>query len=1087
MAVEPRRIALSDPLRSSPPRFVVGGQVSQVTSGDIKMYEWRRDKEEMGMVGIQTDIGQIRAMAWSPSPSYRNLLATGLSNGRTVIYNVAPSTLALPLTPNNPATVVASLTIKHTRPVTSISFSSLDANYIATGLERHRSDYSLLIWDISDAVAASGISVDGDDQWRRPEGDNAELSVSNPSAKVKTVVSEPRAIQQYCPSEQVNSVSFVPRTTQHLLASSSNKTIRLFDLRTPSYTTGTNAAAGAGAGTGTGANSPREPHGGASMAGASSQWLTRAVHDITPNPDDTNIFASYEITPGTANSVVKLWDVRRVGYEVLSFDVPGGGVMGLKWTEKGDKLGVGTKEGGVGLWEVINGRRMEDEKVVEEWMTLGGMRQIVKPRPNLHSFAFASGKGGDGDVMFVLKDGTIGIGPIGSAPVVRSGPRGDIAVATPSIRILDPDVPLEKAQGETTHDQEHTRPPTPTEHVPDDFDASHRANRFQLAPERVAKLIAERSRSASPAPGAKATSANAMMRSFMGGERKWYEEGANAERLVDEREELIGGWEGWRRVLGSDVGVVMRRRAMEGYGLSDLLLNAAVATRHPGKERIAGIWEFIDHLTRSMSPAISNSRGYNLTHLGIFPIWTGAGVVDTVEPSSPTSVRSGSTLVDPPNPYRAHEPVRQGSAAWNALSQVPFPHSRHSTTSTPGNDTPPRSRKASERRGQSQELDIDPDYLSAVHNLNQHRSELGGVGKPGVVPAALGGHRTELRKLILSICGENGEGGKEEVERLGATGQRTKAAFKAYFAGDEAGTVSNLMASEDQHHRLLGATIAGFMAQSASARGSEFFNSHWQRLVTKVDEPFIRAILTRIGGEDWEEVLGEEGVPLLDRIAVGVHHMDDREFESFLRRRMNRCTRSNSLHLLALTGFSSPAVSLLSRHLARTGDLQTVAILSAFFPQHRLSKSERDTVERWREDYRDMLDSWGMWGERCEYDVKWGEVARHISGAGAHTSGHGHADGKGGSCPVCNNPLSKDTEERLHRKNAVRGTINVGWPSERTTVCMYCQAPLPRCVICLTHVDPHHPPPSDNDYVGHVTDTIDAAYVCCLTCRHGAY
>lgn len=87
----------------------------------------------------------------------------------------------------------------------------------------------------------------------------------------------------------------------------------------------------------------------------------------------------------------------------------------------------------------------------------------------------------------------------------------------------------------------------------------------------------------------------------------------------------------------------------------------------------------------------------------------------------------------------------------------------------------------------------------------------------------------------------------------------------------------------------------------------------------------------------------------------------------------------------------------------------------------------------------------------------------------------------------CNNPLSVDTEHRLHQKHAMRGTPSVGWPSERTTVCVYCQAPLPRCVICLLHVDPHRPPVDDGERPGHVTDTIDSAYVFCLTCRHGGH
>ncbi|WVF65929.1 hypothetical protein IAT40_000667 [Kwoniella sp. CBS 6097] len=1078
-ANELRRIALSDPLSSTPSRFVVGGQVSQVVSGDVKLYEWKREKGEMDMVGLQTDVGQIKAMAWCPLPTHRNILAAGLSNGKTHLLSLSPSTLSLALSASSSAqtstSTIATLNVKYSRPVTSISFSPLDPNYVATGYERHRSEYSLLIWDIADALAASQLPPDGDDDndghsWERPmAGGEHRLSVTNLTAKVNTNPSDPKHIQHYCPSEHVNSVAFMPRSTHQLLASVSGKTIRLFDLRTPSPSAG-------------GSTTPRDPPASASTAGASHQWFTRAVNGLTPDPVNEHCFASYEITPGggPVNSVVRLWDSRKSGHELLNFDVPGG-IVGMEWMKGRDGLlGIGTKDKGVGLWEIIEGKRVEEEKVVEEWITLGGMRQIVKPKQNLHSFAFAYSDKGEGDVMFVLRDGTIGVGPISSAPIFASGPQGDVAICTPSIRVLDPDLIPDSDQPEQPPSPK-SPPPTARSDLLEENDNAYRANRFQLAPERVTQLIAERSRSASPAFGTPVSGMTPF--GSVNGLREWYE---TKEKLVDSNEELIGGWEGWRRANGNDVGVVMRRRALEGYGLDDLLLNAAIATRHPGKERLAGIWEFVDHLTRVMSPALSSHRGYNLTHHGVFPIWF--GVTNEHHPSSPSSIYSTATLQD--NVHHHQPPARSGSAAWTALksqSSGSIPHSRQTSSPMPGSSTPTRERKASDRRGE-REPEVDRDYAQAIEILNERRREAGGVGRPGVVRAAVGGQRTEMRKLILAVCGENGESAKEETDRLVDSGQRTKAAFRAYFAGDEAATVSILMASEDQNHRLLGSTIAGFMSQSASARGSDFFNSHWHGLVNRVDDPFVRAILSRIGGDDWESVLEEEGIPLLDRVAVGVQHLDDKEFTSFLRGRFfTRLIRSASLHLLALSGLATPGVSLLSRYLARTGDLQSVALLSALFPTAKLDKNERETIERWKEGYRDMLDSWGMWGERCAFDVKWGEIQR---GFGAGSSPFSEKDKIGGEkCPVCNNTLTKESESRLHRKHAVRGNVNVGWPSERTTTCMYCSSALPRCVICLMHVDPQRPPPpqGESDRVDHVSDTIDAAYVCCLTCRHGGH
>lgn len=70
---------------------------------------------------------------------------------------------------------------------------------------------------------------------------------------------------------------------------------------------------------------------------------------------------------------MKVWDTRRPGVELLSFDVAHGGVVGMQWIEDGSALAVGLKEGGVGVWSVVDGR-YEGERA-EEWVTLGGMRQ----------------------------------------------------------------------------------------------------------------------------------------------------------------------------------------------------------------------------------------------------------------------------------------------------------------------------------------------------------------------------------------------------------------------------------------------------------------------------------------------------------------------------------------------------------------------------------------------------------------------------------------------------------------------------------------------------------------------------------------
>jgi hypothetical protein len=55
-----------------------------------------------------------------------------------------------------------------------------------------------------------------------------------------------------------------------------------------------------------------------------------------------------------------------------------------------------------------------------------------------------------------------------------------------------------------------------------------------------------------------------------------------------------------------------------------------------------------------------------------------------------------------------------------------------------------------------------------------------------------------------------------------------------------------------------------------------------------------------------------------------------------------------------------------------------------------MTLGEKELVKRWREGYRDLLDSWGMWGERVSFDLAWVAIGSQL-GEGDDDGG---ADGK---------------------------------------------------------------------------------------------
>ena len=84
---------------------------------------------------------------------------------------------------------------------------------------------------------------------------------------------------------------------------------------------------------------------------------------------------------------------------------------------------------------------------------------------------------------------------------------------------------------------------------------------------------------------------------------------------------------------------------------------------------------------------------------------------------------------------------------------------------------------------------------------------------------------------------------------------------------------NGIVGSQDQ---LLSATIAGFISHSQSSRATNLLDS-WRVMINHINDPYARIILSKIGGEEWDSVLKEEAVPILDRIGIAVCNLSDDE------------------------------------------------------------------------------------------------------------------------------------------------------------------------------------------------------------------
>lgn len=211
---------------------------------------------------------RLQCFAWSPDPVLDDLVAVGFSNGRVDLLRFQCSKHARTSPP-------VSLPARNTRACNTLAFSPANSNYLAVGLDKVRSDPSLVIWDIQSALPALSLdpsspsALDGRILPNLPRGDGTPRSGA-----------DSRVVQQHAPAEIVSTLSWIPNSPQLLLAGVSHRWLQLFDLRSPT----------------------------SAILKAASK-----VHGIATDPFDSNRVACY------SDGIVSIWDIRRFTQPMLTF------------------------------------------------------------------------------------------------------------------------------------------------------------------------------------------------------------------------------------------------------------------------------------------------------------------------------------------------------------------------------------------------------------------------------------------------------------------------------------------------------------------------------------------------------------------------------------------------------------------------------------------------------------------------------------------------------------------------------------------------------------------------------------------------
>ncbi|EKM54852.1 uncharacterized protein PHACADRAFT_29989 [Phanerochaete carnosa HHB-10118-sp] len=968
-------------------KFLVGGS-SQVT-----LYEWAAESSEIKHVTSKQDLNLMKCVAWSPDPAFDDLVAVGFGGGKVDLIRLETTRSARSQGLSSGPSVT--LPVRNSRSCNALAFNSVDPNYLAVGLDKVRGDASLVVWDV--VTANPALSVKSPTQLTFNLAPPGSLPRPQPIIPRGDVAprTDPRVLQQLASTEVVTSVSFLPKSTHLLLAGISHRWLRLFDLRSP--TPGVTTAAS-------------------------------KVHGIATDPFDPHRIACY------GDGVATIWDARRLSHPLLTFTEKDASADGARPRQSAiltcvefspvrrGLLATLEKEANhVRFWDLqqveLHAHRTPDRSRSRDsshstrairmswvnpsnmlpWSNPGNTHVPVPPTPadtsnlpyqlvlsntrrtegfnkTLGSFAFVPSTGSyplTSDVMVVNREGDLELYAVHDTPIHNPwSARGELALGIgrsyafmPAFQESEP--PLEpweidvaapprqqtphsvdrqllhddispRGRGQTTapmfgKGDEDGFPALPCEDTGQprsDTAAAH--PRHGVAAKRVAS---------SPSPARQDS-----VLKFASGKSQSSARKAKTPGLLWGKSPEVT----MQHIIEGDISMIMRRRVTHGYGLLSPIHNYSLVVQDdPPDSALSQVWLWIHHIQSLLSAPPSALEGYNFSYQGVIGVWEGfrSSRSHMSAHQTPRISQRGLMLDIPPNPVS------------NLLLEQHHPRSR--------------SRQGDGRRPKGGADTPHDEFSSAVSTLLSEKLPNHTSWKP-----AVNTNKLAQRQLALYMCAWSlaEEDLSHAVRRWEKEHRHTQAACWLVFTKQYHAAVEVLMRSKaatDEAHHMMSGMLAALAAFGSSGVRNVELRETCERLVVRLQDPYLRAILSHLTStDDWDEVLGEDLLPLRERLAIALQFLNDKELTAYLRRVLDRCIHDGDIEGLIVSGLTSQGMDILQTFLDASADIQTVSLLTSLNP----ARAQEGRTERWLGAYRDLLDEWKLFHHRCQFDIDRGRI-----------------------------------------------------------------------------------------------------------------
>ncbi|KAK0452344.1 hypothetical protein EV421DRAFT_1768424 [Armillaria borealis] len=1064
-------------------KFIVGGG-SQIT-----LYEWTEEYPEIRHITSQHDLQYMKCFAWSPDPYFDDLVAVGNSSGRVDLFRLEASKYARR---NNVLSMgpTISFPLRNSRSCNALSFCSADPNYLAVGLDKARGDCSLVIYDIASSLPSMALPMDpvetaSSASRPQPQIPRADLGPRTDARVLQQhAPAEIVSALSFLPNSTSLLLASISSRWLRLfdlrspMPATTNVASKVYGIATDPFEPRRIATFGDGIVAVWDTRKFNQPL--LTFTERDASAADGAVRDYTQPYSTVEFSSTRRGTLATLErnaSRVRMWDIMEAQAQIANDGSSDG--------EKSRDSALSSRAtkrswpnlpwGGTATTDtaVPSGR----EPAPQANVILYDTHQTKSFDRPLASFALVPSTRAhplSSNIMVVNKDGDLELHAIYDTPKQTSwSARGDLAIgAGLSYCVLsavkDVETPPEpwdilkddpESQGKSNppsrsqsrRGRERTIPlPDPDKSATPPLFGRGDEEGFPpltggiAATKTTANLAATRPEKRSFSPASlrahdQHLEANSgpLKRSLS---RPRNDTGVTSDKLAGAagRSYLIGRslsrgkkqpLKSVAAVIQADISMVMRRRAIRGYGLSSPDHNANVAQddHDPydgSSQMLSDVWKWISYSRDILCVPTSKLHGYDFSYEGLLSIWEGVPAFMHTSYEAPTTAY-GNTLN-----------VADASESYQG------------------------------RRTASPAVDLQENFFAALSELLD-RSDLDvDRWKPVVTTSKL-----LQRQVALQLTGWNlrEEDLMMDIKRWEGDGKISRAACWLVFTKHYAKAVELLLRSEDESHHMMSGILAALTPHGSSAafRHSELR----ERVIVKLQDPYFRAMLVHLTLGDWREVLDEEVLPFRERLAIAFQFLDDKNLTSYLRRVKERRVRGD-IDAMIVTGLTKAGIDLLQAYVDKSGDIQTAAIMSSYVCPSKFSDAR---VDRWLDAYRDLLDGFKLFHHRVDFDISRGRIIQGAFEEGYMPPQEWVPRQILIRCNYCNKHLSDEGPESVRRGK---------------DTCPHCGRSLPRCSVCLMTLSVIPDGARDVELArsqAQYTDTIDDAIVMCQTCRHGGH